>query len=126
MPGYQTKRHGTVSGFAEISDTKYNPLTETTQVIATNTGEIIYPWAKWGVKEHIVHQANDGKPAFASVTSEYEIEVETPKRTLTWLGILDFNSDKRNFYYTYSRKLSAGDSLIRHKIWQDTIPRDFQ
>ena len=126
LQGYETKQHGTVSGFAEISDSKYDPKTGVTQVIATNTGKIIYPWAKWGTKEHIVHQVNDAQPAFASIKSEYEIEVETKERILTWLGTLDFSSDKQNFYYKYSRKLLERDSLIRHKIWRDTIPRDFQ
>ncbi len=126
LPGYQTKQLGTVSGFAEISDTKYNPQTGVTQVIATNKGETIYPWAKWSSKEQIVHQVNDAEPALASIVSDYEIEVKTNERTLTWLGTLDFHSDEQNFYYSYSRRLSEGDSLIRCKEWNDTIPRDFQ
>ncbi len=126
LEGYQTKQLGTVSGFAEISDTKYDPQTGNTRVIASNKGETIYPWAKWAAKEQIVHQVNDAKPAFASIKSDYEIEVKTNEGSLTWLGTLDFNSDEHNFYYSYSRKLSEGDSLIRHKVWQDTIPRDFQ
>ncbi|MCK5443604.1 MAG: CocE/NonD family hydrolase [Maribacter sp.] len=126
LKGYETTDYGTVSGFAEISDSKYDSKTGITQVIASNSGGTVYPWAKWSTKEHIVHEANDLKPALASVTSKYEIEIETKARTLTWLGILDFNSDKQNFYYSYTRKLLEGEDLIRSKTWNDTIPRDFQ
>lgn len=126
LEGYQTTEYGTVSGFAEISETKYNPKTGSTQVIAKNSGKTVYPWAKWNTKEHIVHEVNDKSPAFTSVKSEYEIQIETKGQTLTWLGILDFNSDAQNFYYSYTRKLLESESLIRSKTWRDTIPRDFQ
>ncbi len=126
LEGYQTTETGTSSGFAEISGTNYNPETGTTQVVASNSNETSYPWAKWKTKEHIVHEINDFKPANAAVKSEYEITIQTKVDTLTWMGILDFKSDTKNFYYSYTRKLMKGQKSIRQKKWQDTIPRDFQ
>jgi hypothetical protein len=126
LAGFQTLQSGTVSGFAEISETEYDPETGITRVIAANGGETIYPWAKWITTEKIVHQVNDKSPDKASVNSEYSILVKTPERQLKWIGLLDFSSDANNFYYDYTRKLMEGDSLIREKKWIETIPRDFQ
>lgn len=125
LPGYQTIQSGTVSGFAEISETQYDPETGVTRVIASNAGETVYPWAKWITTEKIVHQVNDRQPADASVNSEYTILVETPARQLQWIGLLEFSSDAKNFYYDYTRRLLEGDSLLREKHWREVIPRDF-
>ncbi|MCB0632187.1 MAG: CocE/NonD family hydrolase [Lewinella sp.] len=126
LPGFEVIQSGTVSGFAEISETEYDPKTGITRVIASNGGETVYPWATWVTTEKIVHQVNDREPATASVTSEYTILVKTPERQLKWIGLLDLSSDAANFYYDYTRKLMEGDSLIREKQWKETIPRDFQ
>lgn len=126
LEGYQTMQSGTVSGFAEVSEATYDPETGIAQVIANNSNTTSYPWAIWSTKEHIVHQANDLSPEFASVKSDYQIHIKTKQKDLTWYGILDFNSDAQNFYYTYTRKLMAQDSLIRSKTWKETIARDFQ
>ncbi|NNF33969.1 MAG: CocE/NonD family hydrolase [Saprospiraceae bacterium] len=126
LPGYETKTSGTVSGFAEVSETKNDTIAGITQVIASNEGTITYPWATWKSKEHIIHQVNDHVPAKASVKSNYEILINNDHQKLKWEGILNFWSDESNFYYEYSRRLSDQDSLIRIKTWKDTIPRDFQ
>lgn len=126
LPGYETKASGTVSGFAEVSETKNNAITGITQVIASNEGTVVYPWATWKSKEYIVHEVNDRVPAKASVKSNYEILIINEHQKLKWEGILNFWSDESNFYYEYSRRLSEQDSLIRIKTWKDTIQRDFQ
>ena len=126
LPGYETVTSGTVSGFAEVSETRYDSITKTTSVIASNEGIVHYPWAVWKSKEYIQHQVSDLNPATASVISNYEIAIDKNGRTLKWEGILSFKSDQDYFYYDYTRKLSEKDSLIRTKSWQDTIPRDFQ
>ncbi len=126
LKGYQTTKYGTISGFAEISETKYLPETGITQVIASNSWETVYPWSKWTNTEEIIHQVVDEDPAKTSVESTYSITIETTDRVLTWTGILDFSSDKDNFYYSYIRNLTEGDSLLRTRAWKETIPRDFQ
>jgi len=52
--------------------------------------------------------------------------VQIDGRNLVWQGVLDFRSDRDNFYYTYTRRLFEGDQLIREKTWKETIARDFQ
>ena len=126
LKGYQTIQSGTVSGFAEISESTYNPETGIAQVIASNSGGTIYPWATWTSKERIVHQVNNFMPEYAKVTSDYQIEIKTKKKTLIWYGIFDFKSDSQHFYYKYTRELMDGSKLIRRKVWNDTILRDFQ
>ena len=126
LPGYETKATGTISGFAEVSETKYDSIKGITQLIASNQGTVLYPWAIWKSKEHIVHEVNDLNPAAASVISNYEITIDKADRILKWEGILGFNSDKENFYYEYTRNLFMKDSLLRSKTWKEIIKRDFQ
>lgn len=126
LPGYETTESGTLSGFAEVAETKYNPQTGVTCVIAANGDRIIYPWATWISREKIVHEVNDRSPAQAAVNSEYSIEIRGAMQPLKWTGLLYFSSDSLNFYYQYTRQLMQAEKLIREKSWRDTIPRDFQ
>ena len=127
LPGYETSRFGTVSGFAEISESSYDSKTGITKVIASNSGETIYPWAKWITTENIIHQTSDIDPANTSIESIYTIEIQTDSQNLKWEGILNFSSDKENFYYIFTRKLYDNSGIvIREKTWDEIIPRDYQ
>jgi hypothetical protein len=54
------------------------------------------------------------------------MEVKLDERTLLWEAELSFDSDKENFYYEYTRRLSENGKQVREKTWSDTIPRDYQ
>lgn len=126
LQGYSTSQFGTASGFAEVSNIYYDTLSRTMTLQATNSSEVIYPWAKWLTTENIVHKVKDDDPAHASVESQYSIEIDNKNRKLKWSGLLDLSSDMDSFYYKYTRLLEETDTLIRSKTWMESIPRDFQ
>lgn len=124
LAGYNSLDAETNSGFAEIKEIIRNERTQTTKVIATNSGRDQYPWGVSSYTEEIVHEASDADPASASVRSKYSITHETGTEMLTWSGKLEFTSDIKNYYYHYTRYLEKNGKLLREKSWQRTIPRD--
>jgi len=126
LPGYTSLESGTNSGFAEVSGVTYDTVTNTTKLTAINSGADQYPWGTISYHEKIVHSAQDQNPANASVESTYSITVSVPHRELIWEGILMFRSTKKNFYYTYTRRVSENKKLIRKKTWNEKIKRDYQ
>jgi len=113
----------TLSGFAEIKEITRNERTQTTTVLATNSGSDQYPWGIIHYREEITHQVNDNNPASALVKSTYSITVEKDDQLLNWIGILDFSSDEKHFIYNYTRKLEINNKAIREKKWNKIIPR---
>ncbi len=126
LPGYTSIAAGTNSGYAEVSGVVRDPKTGTVTVRMVNKDGTQYPWGKMFSDEEIVHKVNDNDPARASVESKYAIRAEVGSRSLLWEGILLFNSDAKNFYYTYTRRVSENGVLLRTKTWKETIRRDFQ
>jgi len=126
LPGYSSIETGTNSGYAEVSGVTRDPETGTVSVRLVNKDGTQYPWGKMFSDEVIVHKVNDDDPARASVESHYTIRAEVGTRSLLWEGILLFNSDVKNFYYTYTRKVTENGTLLRTKTWKRTIKRDFQ
>ena len=125
-PGYETIDVGTSSGYGEISSVNRNPQTGEVTAIATNSGATRYPWGTETYHETIKHKTSDRHPENTSMTGTHHMEVKLDGRTLLWEGNLSFTSDRENFYYRYSRKISENGDLVREKSWQETIPRDYQ
>jgi hypothetical protein len=124
LPGYESIRSETVSGFAEIREIKRDERSQTTTVLATNSGSDRYPWGVISYTENIQHRLSDPEPANARVESTYTTTVETGDSILRWTGVLNFSSDEGHYYYDYTRKLEEKDSLIKEKHWRKTILRD--
>ena len=125
-PGYETIVTGMPSGYGEISSVNRNPRTGEVTATATNSGATKYPWGTETYQETIVHKTSDAHPENTSMTGTHRMEAQLDGRTLLWEGELSFSSDRENFYYEYSRKISENGKLVREKSWQETIPRDFQ
>ncbi len=125
-PGYESIDTGMPSGYGEISSVNRNPRTGEATAIATNSGATKYPWGTETYQETIVHKTSDAHPENTSMTGTHRMEAQLDGRTLLWEGELSFSSDRENFYYEYSRKISENGKLVREKSWQETIPRDFQ
>lgn len=123
LPGYESLASETGSGFAEIRAITRNERSQTTTVLATNSGSDRYPWGTVHYQEAITHQVGDNKPSEARVESTYTTTVELPGRQLTWTGILEFSSDLENYYYRYTRKLEENGRQLREKQWEATIKR---
>ncbi len=117
---------GTTSGYGEISSVDRNPQTGTVVAKATNGSGTRYPWGTERSFETIRYEISDAAPADAKVTGTHRMEVELPGRKLVWDAELSFRSDIANFFYTYRRRLTENGAVLREKVWNETIPRDFQ
>jgi putative CocE/NonD family hydrolase len=125
-PGYESIDDGTPSGYGEISSVDRNPQTGEVTAIATNSGATKYPWGTETYHETIEHKTSDAHPENTSMTGTHRMEVKLEDRTLLWEATLSFTSDRENFYYQYTRKISENRESVREKSWQETIPRDHQ
>jgi len=125
-PGHESIDVGTSSGYGEISSVDRNPQTGEVTATATNSGATKYPWGTETYQETIEHKTSDEHPEKTSMTGTHRMEAKLEGRTLLWEGKLSFSSDRENFYYQYSRKISENGETVREKSWQETIPRDHQ
>jgi len=125
-PGYESMDLGTTSGYGEISSVDRNPQTGGVVLKATNSGATRYPWGTDTYRATIEHRTSDENPAETVVIGTHRFEVELEDRVLLWSANLEFESDRENFYYTYTRKLSVNGEAVRKKTWKETIPRDHQ
>ena len=126
LAGFEAIDTGTPSGYGEISSVDRNPRTGLARVVATSASASRYPWGEERRTESITHEAEDGKPEHASVLGEYSTEVKLPDRTLRWECAVRVTSDRENFYYENTRRLSKNGVVLREKSWKETFPRDFQ
>lgn len=126
LPGFEAIDLGTPSGYGEIESVDRNPRTGAAKVVATSTRGLRFPWGDQYQKESITHRAEDGKPESASVKGEYSTEVRLKDRVLRWECVVEMKSDRQNFYYETTRRLSKDGALVREKTWKETFPRDFQ
>jgi uncharacterized protein len=97
-----------------------------TKVTWSGKSTEIYPWGKESDFEGITYFADDNHPEISSVQGEAEIVMALKPYKLTWQGHLTLSSDAKNFYYKYTRQLFKDGEQIRHKTWEETIPRDHQ
>jgi uncharacterized protein len=126
LPGYGTLQEETTSGYGEISRIERDVARRSTRVTAVNSGASQYPWGESRFDETIVHEAQDDHPETASVRGEHRIELKLADRTLSFESRITFRSDANSFYYTGTRRLLKDGTLVREKVWEDAIPRDFQ
>ncbi len=106
--------------------TTRDKASEKTTVIWRGQTEEDYPWGKEIDTEKLTYEANDEHPDVTSTVGEAESTFELPGRTLVWSGRLTLTSDRKNFYYKYTRELRKDGRLIKAKTWEETIPRDHQ
>jgi hypothetical protein len=124
--GVESLDAGTTSGYGEISSVDRNPATGVTVAKATNQSGTRYPWGTERSFETIRYEVADDAPADAQVLGTHRMEVELAGRKLVWDAELSFTSDRDNFHYSYRRRLSENEKLVREKTWTRTIPRDHQ
>jgi predicted acyl esterase len=126
LPGFESLDLGTNSGYGEVSSVDRNPQTGEVTVTATNAGATRYPWGTETYRETIEHRTSDAHPENTEVHGTHRMKVTLKDRVLLWEAGLSFTSDRDNFYYSYTRRLTENGELVREKTWTDTVPRDFQ
>ena len=115
-----------ISGYAETRSIERSPLSFQTRIVASGAYGSVYPWATIKYWENMAHKAQDNDPSRASVTGETRYTVELEGRTVTVEGDLSLTSDRKNFTYTYTRRVLENGKLIKEKTWKESIPRDYQ
>jgi predicted acyl esterase len=126
LEGHRTVSEGTSSGYSEVTTVERDVPRAATKVVANNAGKSEFPWGSIRYSDEIIYEAQDKHPEAASIASDMKRIVQLEGRNLVWQGVLDFRSDRENFYYAYTRRLFEQDKLIREKTWKETIPRDHQ
>jgi putative CocE/NonD family hydrolase len=101
-------------------------LAGSTRVAWSGNDSSEYPWGKMKDHEQMSYVAADAKPAVSEVHGEGSTTIELPGRTLLWSVVLNLRSDAQNFYYHFERHLTENGKPLRDKIWDETIPRDYQ
>ena len=99
---------------------------QSTRVRWAGTSKTFLPWGEEDTTELITYDVADTDPAKSTMHGEASTAVKLSGRTLTWSVSLDLTSDRDNFYYSFRRKLTQGDQLLRERAWAETIPRDLQ
>jgi len=85
-----------------------------------------YPWGKETDYEDLTYHVDDAHPEHSTVLGEAESIFGLNGRELRWRGHLSINTDRRNFYYKYTRELLKDGQLLKQKTWEETVPRDHQ
>jgi hypothetical protein len=106
--------------------TERDEINGKTKVTWTGKSEEKYPWGNETDLERITYLADDKHFESSSAEGEAEIALALREQTLTWKGHLSLTSDAKNFYYKYTRQLLRNGEPIKHKTWEETIPRDHQ
>jgi uncharacterized protein len=88
--------------------------------------ETNYPWGKEVDYESLTYNVDDAHPETSPVQGEAESIFTLKGRELRWRGHLSVSTDQKNFYYKYTRELLKDGQLVKHKTWEETIPRDHQ
>jgi len=126
LSGYEVIDSGNITGYAAINSIQIDPETGEAFGLAGNSLATKYPWGIERYEEEIEHRTSDENPAYTSVVGRYKITEELKDRTLDFEQNVEFKSDPENFYLTFHRWVSVNGTLLREKVWEETIPRDHQ
>lgn len=85
-----------------------------------------YPWGAQDDFESLTYEGDDAHPETCSVRGEAESVFSLKGRTLVWRGHLSVTTDRKTFFYKYTRELLKDGEMIKTKTWEETIPRDHQ
>ena len=101
-------------------------LTNSTRVFWSADDSGRFPFGVMKDYEEMSYEASDDHPQISSMHGIGSTSVDLPGRALVWGVALNLKSDQANFYYHFERTLTENGKEIRHKVWDETIPRDHQ
>ena len=126
LPGYRYLGWASGGGHYGIKTVTRDHRRGATTIVSGGTGGHEYPWAVAEHSNETVYEIQDDRPDAASIRSDHKTTVRLDDRVLLFQGLLDFSSDRENFFYSYTRRLLENGELVREKTWKETIPRDHQ
>jgi uncharacterized protein len=91
-----------------------------------STSESRFPWGRFTSGERLEFRVADDRPDLASAHGDADVTVHLPRRRLAWRVQLDLRSDREHFHYRFRRTLTERDRVIRRRVWEESVPRDFQ
>jgi uncharacterized protein len=101
-------------------------LTNSTRVFWSADDSGKFPFGVMKDYEEMSYEASDDHPEISSMHGVGSTSVDLSGRALVWSVVLNLKSDQTNFYYHFERTLTENGKEIRHKVWDETIPRDHQ
>jgi uncharacterized protein len=122
ITGYRSEGDTWPGGWTATRDFAH----QSTQVRWGGKSKTFLPWGEEDTSELITYDVADGDPAKSAMHGQASTAVKLKGRVLTWSVSLDLTSDQKNFYYSFQRKLTQGDRLVRSRSWKETILRDLQ
>ncbi len=126
LKGYEVLDAGNVTGYAAIKTIKRNAITGEASGIATNQGATKYPWGVQRFEEKIEQRTFDSDPANSIVIGRYKITQELSDRVLSFEQNVEFKSNLENFNLKFHRWVLVDGEKYKERVWEETIPRDFQ
>ena len=126
LKGYEVLDAGNVTGYAAIKTIKRNATTGEASGIATNQGATKYPWGVQRFEEKIEQRTFDSDPANSIVIGRYKITQELSDQILSFEQNVEFKSNLENFNLKFHRWVLVDGEKYKERVWEETIPRDFQ
>ena len=68
----------------------------------------------------------DSEPANSMVIGRYKITQELSDRILSFEQNVEFKSNLENFNLKFHRWVLVDGEKYKERVWEETIPRDFQ
>jgi hypothetical protein len=81
---------------------------------------------RYFASDQTTYEVNDANPAessFRGVTVRKILLEDRPLKLETTIHLL---SDEESFHVTFTRQIFQRGELVRKRVWEETIPRDFQ
>jgi hypothetical protein len=85
-----------------------------------------FPWGREAHRQSAVWTVSDDDPARASVEAHAESAIDLPGRSLEWSTDINLRSDASLIHYRCRRELREGGAVVRERVWEEDVPRDFQ
>jgi hypothetical protein len=80
-----------------------------------------YTW-----QDTFTRQTNEHDPSQSRFLGTSERKVKLSKRIVSLSVRIDMQSTRTDFHIILSRKLYENGKLVKEKVWDEVIPRDFQ
>jgi uncharacterized protein len=88
--------------------------------------ETDFAWGKETDLEKLTYEIDDAHPEFNTVLGEANTVIRLKDHELNWRWHLKVTSDRKSFFYKYTRELLKDGKQIKEKTWEEIVPRDHQ
>ncbi len=129
QPPAPVERRADIKGSDDLWPASYRVLPDSngrSRVVWHGTSNTQFPWGLLHRSETLTYEVDNADPADATDIGNALYAQTVGGHTLTWRSRLSVRSDKRNFYYHYTRELLRDGKRIISRTWEKTISRDHQ